>query len=135
MTSTIVAQFKDDSGYLNALSPTVNIWLADGTVVVTGAAMSYFGSDGLYTYDLTSTEATQYIWQADGGVSLDFVYRYAANTFVTGYSTSGALTPSQDTALSTIYKLIRPIFYGVLKLAARFNIDLAKLGINIEEYK
>lgn len=135
MTSTIVAQFRDDSGYLDALSPTVNVWEADGTVIVTGAAMSFFGSDGLYTYDVTTTDATQYIWQADGGVSLDFAYRYAANSFVTGYSTSGALTPSQDTALSTIYKLIRPIFYGVLKLAARFNIDLSKLGINIEEYK
>ena len=135
MTSTIVAQFRDDSGYLDALSPTVNVWKADGTAIVTGAAMSFFGSDGLYTYDATTDEATQYIWQADGGVSLDFLYRYAANSFTTGYTTSGALTPAQDTALTTIYKLIRPIFHSILKLCAKFNIDLSKLGININEYK
>lgn len=135
MTSTIVAQFRDDSGYLDALSPTVDVWEADGTVIVTGAAMTYFGSNGIYTYTYTATEATQYIWQADGGGSLDFLYRYAANSFVTGYTTSGALTPAQDTALTTIHRLIRPIFHSILKLCAKFNIDLSKLGININEYK
>lgn len=135
MTTTIVAQFRDDTSFLNALSPTINVWEADGTVIATGAAMTFLGSDGLYTYSFTSTDATQYIWIADGGVSLDFLYRYAANSFVTGYSVSGALTPAQDTALTTIYKLIRPIFHSILKLCAKFNIDLSKIGININEYK
>ena len=135
MTQIIVAQFRDDDGFLDALSPTIDVWEADGTVVVTGAAMSFFGSDGLYTYTFTATEATQYVWIADGGVGLEFIQRYASNSFVTGYSSSGALTPSQDTALTTIYKLIRPIFVGLMRIAARFNIDMSRLGINIEEYK
>jgi hypothetical protein len=53
----------------------------------------------------------------------------------TGYSVSGALTPAQDTALTTIYRLIRPIFHSILKLCAKFNIDLSKIGINTNEYK
>ncbi len=132
---TLVAQFRDDSSHLNALSPTVNLWEADGTVIATGAAMTFFGSDGLYTYTFSGTDNTQYIWIADGGASLDFQYRFAANSFITPYSVSGALTPAQDTALSTIYKLIRPIFVGLMRIAARFNIDMSRLGINIEEYK
>ena len=135
MITTIVAQFRDDSTYLDALTPTVSIWQADGTVVVTGAAMSFFGANGVYTYDFTSTEATQYVWVADGGIALDFMQRYASNSFVTGYASSGGLTPAQDTALTTVYKLIRPIFHSVLKLCAKFNIDLSKLGININEYR
>ena len=135
MSLTIVAQFRDDSSYLDALSPTINVWEADGTVIATGAAMTFLGSGGLYTYTFTGVDNTQYVWLADGGVSLDFQYRYAANSFISPYSVSGALTPAQDTALSTIYKLIRPIFVGLMRIAARFNIDMSRLGINIEEYK
>lgn len=135
MNQTIVAQFRDDSGYLDALSPTIDVWKADGTVVATGAAMTFFGSDGLYTYTYVAVEGTQYVWIADGGIALDFLQRYASNSFVTGYTSSGALTPAQDTALTTIYKLIRPIFVGLMRIAARFNIDMSRLGINIEEYK
>lgn len=135
MNQTIVAQFRDDDGYLDALSPTIDIWEADGTVVITGAAMNFFGSDGLYTYTFVATEGTQYVWVADGGIALEFMQRYASNSFITGFATSGALTPAQDTALTTIYKLIRPIFVGLMRIAARFNIDMSRLGINIEEYK
>ncbi len=135
MDYTIVAQFRDDTGFLDALSPTIDLWKSDGTVITTGAAMSFFGEKGLYTYTFTAVDATQYVWVADGGVSLDFMLRYNSNSFITGYSTSGALTPAQDTALTTIYKLIRPIFVGLMRIAARFNIDMTRVGINIEEYK
>ena len=133
MTIAVVAQYSDSSGFLNTLTPTVSIVTRQGTSVSSGTAT--FITNGIYQYTFTYQFDVQYIWTFDGGSGLSFAERYVSGSFSMGYSTSGALTPGQDLALNAIHKLIRPIFFGMIKLAARFNIDLSKLGINIDEYK
>lgn len=90
---SVVALFTDSSGgFLNALTPTVSITLVDGSVISSGSAT--FVSNGIYQYSFNYNYDTQYIWQFDGGNTLNDTERYVTGSFmIPSASTSqGAIT-------------------------------------------
>lgn len=90
---SVVALFTDSSGgFLNALTPTVSITLVDGSVISSGSAT--FVSNGIYQYSFDYNYDTQYIWQFDGGNTLNDTERYVTGSFmIPSASTSqGAIT-------------------------------------------
>jgi len=92
MTISVVAQYSDDSGFLNSLTPTVSVITPDGTSVSSGAAT--FIANGLYQYTFTVNYDVQYIWQFEE-TTLPFEERYVTGSFMipSSGSTSGTLTP------------------------------------------
>lgn len=90
---SVVALFTDSfGGFLNALTPTVSITLVDGSVISSGSAT--FVSNGIYQYSFNYNYDTQYIWQFDGGNTLNDTERYVTGSFmIPSASTSqGAIT-------------------------------------------
>jgi len=100
---TIVASFSDSSGFLNSLSPTCVVTLADGTAVASGPMT--FVSDGRYRFTFTGQVGTFYIWRADGGSSLPHAIRYPENGFKENVVSS---TDIRDALLEDPDELIAP---------------------------
>lgn len=100
---TIVASFSDSSGFLNSLSPTCVVTLADGTAVASGPMT--FVSDGRYRFSFTGQVGIFYNWRADGGVSLPHSIRYAENGFKENVVSS---TDIRDALLEDPDELIAP---------------------------
>lgn len=100
---TIVASFSDSSGFLNSLSPTCSVTLADGTAVASGPMT--FVSDGRYRFTFTGQVGTFYIWRADGGSSLPHAIRYPENGFKENVVSS---TDIRDALLEDPDELIAP---------------------------
>jgi len=92
MTISVVAQYSDDSGFLNSLTPTVSVILPDGTSVSSGSAT--FIANGLYQYTFTVNYDVQYIWQFEES-TLSFEEKYVTGSFMipSSGSSSGTLTP------------------------------------------
>ena len=92
MTISVVAQYSDDSGFLNSLNPTVSVITPDGTSVSSGAAT--FIANGLYQYTFTVNYDVQYIWTFEEA-TLDFNEKYVTGSFMipSSGSSSGTLTP------------------------------------------
>lgn len=82
LTVAIIVQFTNNGLPATGLSPTIDIWEADGTQIVTAAAMTETTAPGFYTYDFTLyQEHKNYMYRADGGATLpDFDrYTYGSN--------------------------------------------------------
>lgn len=92
MTISVVAQYSNDSGFLNSLNPTVSVITPDGTSVSSGSAT--FIANGLYQYTFTVNYDTQYIWQFEES-TLSFEEKYVTGSFMipSSGSSSGTLTP------------------------------------------
>jgi hypothetical protein len=92
MTISVVAQYSNDSGFLNSLNPTVSVITPDGTSVSSGAAT--FIANGLYQYTFTVNYDVQYIWTFEES-TLDFNEKYVTGSFMipSSGSSSGTLTP------------------------------------------
>lgn len=92
MTISVVAQYSDDSGFLNSLNPTVSVITPDGTSVSSGSAT--FIANGLYQYTFTVNYDVQYIWTFEEA-TLDFNEKYVTGSFMipSSGSSSGTLTP------------------------------------------
>jgi len=92
MTISVVAQYSDDSGFLNSLNPTVSVILPDNTTVSSGAAT--FIANGLYQYTFTVNYDVQYIWTFEES-TLAFNEKYVTGSFMipSSGSSSGTLTP------------------------------------------
>jgi len=94
----IIAFFTDKGVPKTGLTPTIDIWKADGTQVVTAASMTEIGG-GFYKYDFTGYNgAEQYCIRADGGATLvgNERYVYGSNEYasvweeaVSDHQTSG----------------------------------------------
>lgn len=100
---TVTASFSDASGFLNSLSPTCSVILADGTAVASGPMT--FVSDGRYRFTFTGVAGVTYNWRADGGVSLPHAIRYAENGFKENVVSS---TDIRDALLEDPDELIAP---------------------------
>lgn len=92
MTISVVAQYSNDSGFLNSLTPTVSVITPDGTSVSSGSAT--FIANGLYQYTFTINYDVQYIWTFEE-TTLDFNEKYVTGSFMipSSGSSSGTLTP------------------------------------------
>lgn len=92
MTISVVAQYSNDSGFLNSLTPTVSVITPDGTSVSSGSAT--FIANGLYQYTFTINYDVQYIWTFEEA-TLDFNEKYVTGSFMipSSGSSSGTLTP------------------------------------------
>lgn len=92
MTISVVAQYSNDSGFLNSLTPTVSVITPDGTSVSSGSAT--FIANGLYQYTFTINYDLQYIWTFEEA-TLDFNEKYVTGSFMmpSSGSSSGTLTP------------------------------------------
>lgn len=92
MTISVVAQYSDDSGFLNLLTPTVSVITPDGTSVSSGNAT--FIANGLYQYTFTINYDVQYIWTFEES-TLSFNEKYVTGSFMvpSSGSSSGTLTP------------------------------------------
>ena len=79
-TLKIIAYFTDSGKPKNGLSPTINIWKSDGTLVVSSGSMTELAG-GFYTYSFTSSDnSLDYAFRADGGASLSGYDRYVYGT-------------------------------------------------------
>jgi len=77
----IIAFFTNQGTPATGLTPTIDIWEADGTQVVSGATMTEVGG-GFYKYDFTNYDGSKhYCIRADGGPTLptDERYQYGTN--------------------------------------------------------
>lgn len=92
MTISVVAQYSNDSGFLNSLTPTVSVITPDGTSISSGSAT--FIANGLYQYTFTVNYDVQYIWTFEEA-TLDFNEKYVTGSFMipSSGSSSGTLTP------------------------------------------
>lgn len=102
-TYTVVASFSDASGFLNSLSPTCSVTLADGTPVASGPMT--FVSDGRYRFSFTGAVGTFYMWRANGGSSLPHAIRYPENGFKENVVSSADI---RDALLEDPDELIAP---------------------------
>lgn len=100
---TVTASFSDASGFLNSLSPTCSVILADGTAVASGPMT--FVSDGRYRFVFSGVAGVTYNWRADGGVSLPHAIRYAENGFKENVVSSADI---RDALLEDPDELIAP---------------------------
>ena len=76
MAMNIVAYYCDAGTPATGLSPILSCWKIDGTVVFTDQSMSEIAS-GYYKYDFTNyTPANDYLFLADGGITLSNIDRY-----------------------------------------------------------
>jgi len=75
-TYTVIAEISDASGFLNGLSPAIEVM--DQTLNVVDSGVMDFSSDGLYSYSFTGYTNTLYVWRADIGVSYPHPIRYAS---------------------------------------------------------
>lgn len=77
LTVQIIVQFTNTGLPATGLSPTIDIWEADGTQVVTAGAMQESTAPGFYTYNFVAyQEHKNYMYRADGGVTLPAFDRY-----------------------------------------------------------
>ena len=92
MTIAVVAQYSDNSGFLNSLTPTVSVITPDGSSVSSGSAT--FIANGLYQYEFTVNYDVQYFWQFEES-TLAFEEKYVTGSFMipSSGSSSGILTP------------------------------------------
>lgn len=135
METTVIAQFKNSTEFLTGLTVLVNVWTVDGTKVLDGEPMAEHESGVFYTHTFTAEENTQYLWVAENSTFTDFSDHFDSGTFTTGTVNTGGLTPEQDALLTNISKLVKSIINFTIRICAKFNIDLSKLGVNINEYK
>lgn len=76
----IIAFFTDSGTPKTGLSPTLDVWKADGTQVVTAQAMTEIAG-GFYKYDFTTyDEDEDYCIRADGTSTLSGSDRYVFST-------------------------------------------------------
>jgi len=100
--------FTDQGAPTTGLTPTIDIWLSDGSSVVSSASMSEVDG-GFYYFDFTSyDDDLDYFIRADAGPSLSDTDRYIAGTNEIGQVTSQLTL--QDTALSYILGLVQSNF-------------------------
>lgn len=86
----VSAFFKNEGTPATGLSPVLDGWLTDGTQVLTSVSMTEIGG-GFYFYDYTSYEDSEdYVFRADGGVSLPSTERYVATANEMGEVTDQA---------------------------------------------
>lgn len=72
----ISAFFTNEGTPETGLTPTLDAWTTDTTQVLTNVSMTEIGG-GFYVYDFTSYEDSEdYVFRADGGVSLPATERY-----------------------------------------------------------
>lgn len=127
-TYTVVAEFSDASGFLNGLSP--NIEIMDQTLIVIDSGVMDFSSDGLYSYSFTGNTNTLYVWRADIGASYPHPIRYASAWFkdnvVGGTDIRDALLEDPDASIApgreSIDNKIRRLELMVDKVMQFFNI-------------
>jgi hypothetical protein len=80
----IIAFFTDSGVPKTGLSPTLDVWEADGSQVVTAQAMTEIAG-GFYKYDFTTyDEDEDYCIRADGTATLSGAERYVYSTNETG---------------------------------------------------
>ncbi len=102
-TYTVIAHYSDASGFLNSLTPTCTVRTIDGTVVASGTMTLI--ADGDYKLTFSGLTNTQYLWQADGGVSLPHSIRYVGNSFKESVTSP---TDIRDALLEDPDELIAP---------------------------
>ena len=135
MTISVVAQYSNDSGFLNSLTPTVSVITPDGTSVSSGSAT--FIANGLYQYTFTVSYDVQYIWTFEEA-TLDFNEKYVTGSFMipSSGSSSGTLTPqairnamllspkgvAQTGSIDEQFTFYKRILYIVDRIAKAFKI-------------
>lgn len=83
----LISFFTDCGSPKTGLSPTINVWKDDGTLVVDAQAMVEIAG-GFYKYDFSGyDESLDYCIQADGGAGLEANDRYMFNTNEVGQVT------------------------------------------------
>ena len=131
---TIIAHYSDASGFLDALTPTCTVKTIDGTVVASGTMTLI--ADGDYKLTFSGTVGTQYIWSADGGVSLPHSIRYLGNSFKENVISSVEIRDALlENPTAGVGAAKDSIDYKLRQLLLLVDQILKKFGIGKNDYR